>query len=318
VSAPLLEVEDLHVWFPLGRGRELHAVRGVSFAIDRGEALGLVGESGCGKTTAVMAIVGLLPRGAAVAGSVRLDGKELLDLDEDGLREHRWRDVAVVFQSAMNSLNPVMTVGRQIEEARRRRREPLPGDRTVDDLLGLVGIAARRARAYPHELSGGMRQRVALAMALAAKPRLLLADEPTTGLDVMVQAQILELLRELRDELGLALMMVSHDLPVVGRICPRGAVMYGGRIVESGPLAELHHRPAHPYTAMLFAATPDLHRHDRLASIPGVPPRLDEPIAGCPFRPRCPRALDRCATVDPRDRAVGADHATRCHAPLQP
>lgn len=307
----LLEVSDLHVWFDLPGGGELHAVRGVSFALEPGEALGLVGESGCGKSTAVLAVLGLLPRTASVAGAVRLDGVDLLGLDEEGLRAHRWLDVAMVFQGAMNALNPVMSVGAQIEEARRRRPDGEgPG---AAELLALVGIASRRAGAYPHELSGGMRQRVALAMALACRPRVLLADEPTTGLDVMVQAQILLLLDRLRAELGLAVVFVSHDLPVVGRLCERGAVMYAGRLVETGALPELYHRPAHPYTRLLFAATPDVASNRPLAAIPGAPPRLDPPPPGCPFRPRCPHAFTRCEERDPALEAVAAGHLAACH-----
>jgi len=307
----LLEVSDLHVWFDLPGDREVHAVRGVSFALEPGEALGLVGESGCGKSSVVLAMLGLLPRTASVAGEVRLDGVDLLGLDEEGLRAHRWLDVAMVFQGAMNALNPVLTVGAQLDEARRRR--PDADGPAAAELLALVGIAPGRADAYPHELSGGMRQRVALAMALACRPRVLLTDEPTTGLDVMVQAQILQLLDRLRGELGLAVVFVSHDLPVVGRLCERGAVMYAGRFVETGTLPELYHRPAHPYTRLLFAATPDIASDRPLVAIPGAPPRLDVPLRGCPFRPRCPHASARCEEHEPALDTVAPGHLAACH-----
>jgi oligopeptide/dipeptide ABC transporter ATP-binding protein len=315
VSEPVFEARDLHVWFSLGGLRELHAVRGVSFALAPGERFGLVGESGCGKTTTILAAMGLLPAKAAVAGSVFLQGEDVLARGEASVSPHRWKDVAMVFQGAMNAFNPVQRIGRQIVEpmelhgtatgrsARARARE----------LLDLVGIPGDRADRYPHELSGGMRQRAAIAMALACEPKVLLADEPTTALDVMVQAQILELLVALSDDLGLALILVTHDLPVVAQVCQRAAVMYAGRIVETGPVDTLYHEPAHPYTRLLFAATPDLDGSKRVASIPGAPPRLDAPLTGCPFRPRCDRAVEVCETVDPESRPVGHGHEAACH-----
>ncbi len=312
----LLRVEELHVWFDLGHGDELHAVQGVSFDLDAGDRLGLVGESGCGKTTTILALMGLLPPNASVAGRVVLDGEDILAGGEDTVRPHRWNDVAMVFQGAMNALNPVKTVGYQIAEPMVLHGKA-DGDaaRTMAaDLLEMVGISAAAAGRYPHEFSGGMRQRAALAMALACNPKILLADEPTTALDVMVQAQILELLVSLSNELNLALVLVTHDLPVVAQVCERAAVMYAGEIVEAGPMETLYHEPRHPYTRLLFAATPDIDPDGgQVVSIPGGPPRLDRPIQGCPFQPRCDRAFDRCPVERPRLKAVGAAHVAACH-----
>src|SRR5215467_1035975 len=285
----LLEVDHLHVWFDMPRGGQVHAVQGVNFELQPGERFGLVGESGCGKTTTVLALMGLLPPNASLAGQVRLDGKNILAGGEDTVRPYRWKDIAMVFQGAMNALNPVKKVGWQIAEpmAFHEVAEGKAALKRAGELLELVGIPARAARRYPHEFSGGMRQRASIAMALACDPKILLADEPTTALDVMVQAQILELLTRLSDELGLGVILVTHDLPVVAQVCERAAVMYAGEIVEAGSTDALYHTPRHPYTRLLFAATPDLYGRDAVISIPGAPPRLDVEAAGCPFRPRC-------------------------------
>jgi peptide/nickel transport system ATP-binding protein len=311
----VLDVRSLHVWFDLGRGRELHAVRGIDIELGRGERLGLVGESGCGKTTAILAMMGLLPPSASVAGEVRIGGEDLLAGGEERMRAHRWKEIAMVFQGAMNAFNPVQTIGDQIAEpmelhgvARGRAART-----RVGELLELVGIAAGRADRYPHEFSGGMRQRAAIAMALACEPRVLLADEPTTALDVMVQAQILELLVGLTDDLGLALVLVTHDLPLVAQSCPRAAVMYAGEIAELGSTDELYHAPRHPYTRLLFAATPALEEQDDVISIPGAPPRLDRELQGCPFAPRCDRTFAPCPVEDPPLIAVGERHVAACH-----
>jgi peptide/nickel transport system ATP-binding protein len=315
VTPPLLQVDDLHVWFDLQGGGELHAVQGVGFTLERGERLGLVGESGCGKTTTALAIMGLLPPSASAAGRVLLEGVDVLAGGESTIRRHRWVDIAIVFQGAMNALNPVRTVGSQIVEALELHgmgRGSAARART-GELLESVGIPAARAGRFPHELSGGMRQRAAIAMALACNPKVLIADEPTTALDVMVQAQILELLDALCCELGLALVLVTHDLPVVAQLCDRSVVMYAGRVAEEGPVDALYHDPRHPYTRLLFAATPDLDDLDgRVVSIPGAPPRLDRPLDGCPFRPRCDRAFDRC-TVEPMLTQVDDGRAAACH-----
>ena len=290
-------------------------MRGVSLAIEGGERFGLVGESGSGKTTTILAVMGLLPPNASVAGRVLLDGQDVLARGEASARPHRWRDIAMVFQGAMNAFNPVKRVGDQIAEPMELHgvAEGREAERRVADLLERVGILPERGSRYPHEFSGGMRQRAAIAMALACNPKVLLADEPTTALDVMVQAQILELLTALANDFGLAVVLVTHDLPVVAQVCSRAAVMYAGEIVETGPVDALHHEPRHPYTRLLYAATPDLHGTGELASIPGAPPRLDRPIAGCPFRPRCDRAFAPCAEEHPALLGVGPGREAACH-----
>jgi peptide/nickel transport system ATP-binding protein len=315
VTPPLLEARDLHVWFELGRGRELHAVRGVDLVLERGDRVGLVGESGCGKTSAMLALMGLLPATASVAGSIRLEGEDILAGGERTIAPHRWCDIAMVFQGAMNSLNPVKRIADQIIEPMRLHgvAEGRAARRRCGELLELVGIPRTRADAYPHQFSGGMRQRVAIAMALSCDPKVLLADEPTTALDVMVQAQILELLARLTSELGLTLLLVTHDLPVVAQTCMRAAVLYAGQIVESAPVDALYHEPLHPYTRLLFSAIPTLDRAGRVLAIPGNPPHLEHEPVGCPFAPRCDRAHEPCAAVEPAEREVASERSARCH-----
>jgi len=315
----VIRVEDLHVWFELPGGGELHAVQGVSFELHEGERMGLVGESGCGKTTTILAMMGLLPATASVAGKVILNGEDILVRGEDSISPHRWKDISMVFQGAMNAFNPVRTIGEQIAEP--MELHDLASGKAararVRELLELVGISGDRADRYPHEFSGGMRQRAAIAMALACSPKVLLADEPTTALDVMVQAQILELLTKLSQTLGkesgLTVILVTHDLPVVAQVCDRAAVMYAGEIVEMGGMSAIYHDPRHPYTRMLFAATPDLLGDDEVISIPGAPPRLDRELVGCPFRPRCDSAFEPCATVHPRLLEPAPGHQALCH-----
>jgi oligopeptide/dipeptide ABC transporter ATP-binding protein len=311
----VLAVSDLHVWFELPGGRELHAVRGIDFSVAAGERFGLVGESGCGKTTAILALMGLLPPNASVAGQVLLDGENVLARGEESAAPHRWREIAMVFQGAMNAFNPVRTIGDQIVEPMELHdiAEGRDALRRARELLEIVGIPGDRVSRYPHEFSGGMRQRAAIAMALACTPKVLLADEPTTALDVMVQAQILELLTSLTNDFGLALVLVTHDLPVVAQVCGRAAVMYAGRVAELGSVDRLFHDPRHPYTRLLFAATPDLYGDEAVASIPGAPPRLDRALAGCPFAPRCDRAFSPCPTVTPRLLEVEPGHIAACH-----
>jgi oligopeptide/dipeptide ABC transporter ATP-binding protein len=315
MTQALLEVEDLNVWFDLPNGGRLHAVQGVSFSVDAGTRLGMVGESGCGKTTTILALMGLLPPTAAVSGRVLFDGADVLARGEQSISPHRWKDIAMVFQGAMNAFDPVKRIGEQIAEPMELHGVATGREAAgrVQELLETVGIAPERSRSYPHELSGGMRQRAAIAMALACSPRVLLADEPTTALDVMVQAQILELLTYLSDELGLALVFVTHDLPIVAHTCTRAAVMYAGRIVEHGPTDALYHETRHPYTRLLWAATPDLESEEEVASIPGVPPRLDAALRGCPFAARCDLATTRCAEERPELAAVGDGHVSACH-----
>jgi peptide/nickel transport system ATP-binding protein len=314
----LLEVCGLQVFFDLPDG-ELHAVQGVDLSLNPGERLGIVGESGSGKTTTVLALMGLLPPTASVAGEVRLSGRDLLSGGERGCDEWRWREIATVFQGAMNAFNPVRTVGWQIAEpvqihgtaggtgARARTRE----------LIALVGLPPAVEHAYPHELSGGMRQRAAIAMALACQPRVLLADEPTTALDVVVQDGILKLLTRLSDELGLALVLVTHDLAAATASCTRIAVMYAGRVVEDGPVSAMRRSASHPYTRRLFAAIPDLFDSHAVTFIKGFPPRLDRPIDGCPFAPRCDLRFDRCDHELPALAAAGNGLRSACHLSAQ-
>jgi peptide/nickel transport system ATP-binding protein len=313
----LLDVRNLQVDFVPRDGPPLRAVDGVSFTLARGEALGVVGESGCGKTTAMLALLRLLPPAGRVAGGqVLFDGVDLLTLSPQELRARRWNDLAVVFQGAMNALNPVRSVGDQIGEAILAHR-PLSrreAERRVAELLDRVGIAPARAGQFPHEYSGGMRQRAMIAMALACDPKLLIADEPTTALDVMVQAQILDLLDQLRRELNLALIIVTHDLGVVAETCQSALVMYGGRVAEHGPVDAVFGAPRHPYTQRLLGAFPDLGRAGaNLAGIPGAPPRLSSLPSGCRFHPRCQLATERCREESPPLHQVGPEHQASCH-----
>ncbi|CDR01405.1 ABC transporter ATP-binding protein [Streptomyces iranensis] len=318
-DAPALAVDDLRVEFPAARGRRTSTVvDGASFQVTAGQTLAVVGESGSGKSMTARTALGILPAGAAVrSGSVRVHGVDLLTLDERRLRTVRGRHVAMVFQDALVALNPVIPVGRQIAEVfqvhgRAGRRAAA---RHAVDLLDRVRIpdAARRAGHYPHQFSGGMRQRVVIAMALALTPQVLIADEPTTALDVTVQAQILALLQELQDEHRLALVLVSHDLAVVAQSADHVAVMYAGQVVESAPGYELYRRPAHPYTRALLDAVPRRGRRGHpLATLPGAPPDPARPADGCRFRPRCPLARAQCATPPPVHN-VGAQHTSSCH-----
>ena len=310
-GAPILSVRDLTIEFDSPSG-PLRAVDGVSFDLRRGETLGLVGESGSGKTTAVMGLLRLLPPGGrVVGGSVLFDGEDLLTLGPDRLRALRWSKLSIVFQGAMNALNPVRTVGDQIAEAL-RTHEPALTRREVQartgELLRRVGIGPRRGSEYPHTFSGGMRQRAMIALALACRPDVIIADEPTTALDVMIQAQILELLVGLASEFGMGTIIVTHDLGVVAQVCDRVVVMYGGKVAEDADVNTIYAAPRHPYTQLLLKAFPNVEDVDRtLRSIPGTPPRLDALPAGCRFAPRCPFAFDRCATEVPplyvQDRA---------------
>jgi peptide/nickel transport system ATP-binding protein len=305
MAAPsLLEVSDLHVTYR-SRGGDVPAVRGIDLTLDRGETLGLAGESGCGKSTVAAALLRLLPDNAAVSGQVLLDGEDVLAMKPGRLRAVRWSQAAIVFQGAMHALNPVRRVRWQIAEAIRLhapsadRASNAKVDARVDALMRQVGLPVRRAESYPHELSGGQRQRVMIAMALACEPALLIADEPTTALDVMVQAQVLALLGSLRDELGLAMLLITHDLSVLAGACERIAVMYAGRVVEHGPAGPLMTDPRHPYTAALAAAFPtigDSASRKAPRGLGGDPPDPARPPGGCPFHPRCPVVLDECST----------------------
>ncbi|MEK6721456.1 MAG: ABC transporter ATP-binding protein [Chloroflexota bacterium] len=315
-GAPLLEVTDLRTYFSLD-GATVRAVDGVSFRLEQGEALGIAGESGCGKTTTALSLVRLLPPNARIEeGSVRLYGIDLVEKSPNALRRYRWREISIVFQGAMNALNPVNTVGDQIAEPiiERLGLDRKAALQRAGELLELVGIPRKRADAFPHELSGGMRQRAMIAMALACDPAIVIGDEPTTALDVMVQAQILELLERLRRDLGLSLILITHDLSVIAETCDRVMVMYAGRVAEEGPVGEVFARPKHPYTQKLLAAFPNIHADRRtLEVIPGSPPDLRDPPPGCRFAPRCQFAMDVCRTDVPPEVTFGDGVRVACH-----
>src|SRR5687767_4459775 len=315
-EAPLLAVDDLTVHFSLPNGR-VEAVRGVSFGMNDGEALGIAGESGCGKTTTALSLVRLLPANARIVqGSVRLFGIDLLKKSPNALRRYRWREIAVVFQGAMNALNPVRRVRDQVAEPLEQRLNVSRREahKRADELLELVGIPRGRGSAYPHELSGGMRQRTMIAMALACDPAVIIGDEPTTALDVMVQAQILELFERLRHQLGLSLILITHDLSVIAETCDRVLVMYAGKVAEEGPVGTVFATPRHPYTAKLLGAFPNI-RADRrtLAVIPGQPPDLRKPPPACRFEARCPMARDVCREVQPPEITMPDGVRVACH-----
>ena len=313
----LLDVQDLRIELPTQRGPAL-AVLDVSFSLARGDTLGLVGESGCGKSLTAMALMGLLPEGARVSGSIRLEGQELVGLDERGWSALRGDRIGMIFQEPMTALNPVHTVVRQVAEPLRLHRQMSAAQarEAAIALLDRVGIpdAARRADAYPHQFSGGQRQRITIAMALACGPDLLIADEPTTALDVTVQKQILDLLRELVDERGMALLLISHDLGVIARSVARMMVMYGGSVVESGPTAQVFAQRRHPYTQGLFGARPALlaPRGQRLVTIPGTVPELADLPAGCAFAGRCAHVAPTCHHTTPTATDLGQGHVVRC------
>lgn len=313
-KAPILRVRDLTIEFDSDSG-PLRAVDGVSFDLRRGETLGLVGESGCGKTTTVLGLLRLLPPGGRiVGGSVWFDGEDLVGLDGSALRTFRWTRLSLVFQGAMNALNPVRTVGDQISEAIRLHAPDTTkaeAARRTAELLERVGISRRRAREYPHTYSGGMRQRAMIALALACDPDVIVADEPTTALDVMIQAQILELLGGIARDFGMGIILVTHDLGVVAQVCDRVVVMYGGVVAEENDAAVLFRDPQHPYTQQLLLSFPDLAHPDRpLRGIPGTPPRLDAMPEGCRFNPRCPHAFDRCRVERPPEYPAAGGRAS--------
>ena len=300
------------------RGAALRAVEDVSFSLEQGRSLGLVGESGCGKTTAMLGVLRLLPaEGRIVSGEVRYEGVDLLRLSEREMRKYRWSKMSIVFQGAMNALNPVRKVGDQIAEplmlhgAATDKKE---ASERVSELLEMVGIIPEMARQYPHQYSGGMRQRAMIAMALSCSPDILIADEPTTALDVMIQAQILDLLQNLQQELELSIILVTHDLGVVAEICDDVLVMYGGKTAEYASVDTIYNEPLHPYTQRLLQAFPDIDSPtSTLASIPGYPPPLDALPPGCRFEPRCHCKSDVCAVESPPLVAVKPGHYVACH-----
>jgi oligopeptide/dipeptide ABC transporter ATP-binding protein len=334
---PLLSVRQLTTEFQLADKQVARALEDVSFDVLPGQTIGLVGESGCGKTTTLMSIMRLLPAsGRIVAGHVYFKGTDLFALSEREMRLHRWKDMSIVFQGAMNALNPVMKIDDQIREAillhNLMPREA--AEKRVGELLETVGIPHARRDQYPHQYSGGMRQRGMIAMALACSPDLLFADEPTTALDVMIQAQVLELLKQIQKNLGLAIVLVTHDLGVIAEMCDAVVVMYGGKVAEYGPAELVYNQPQHPYTQRLLESFPDLSRSiepsagsprrdalsegQDLATIPGTPPRLNALPPGCRFSPRCHKSMEICTRVGPDlvDMAApdsGARHLAACH-----
>ncbi|NWF82096.1 MAG: ABC transporter ATP-binding protein [Chloroflexi bacterium] len=317
--APLLEVRDLQTHFHTQDG-VVKAVDHVSFSVDRGETLGIVGESGCGKSVTSLSIMRLIPTppGTIAGGQILFDGEDLLRLSEEQMRHIRGNRIAMIFQDPMTSLNPVLTIGRQITESlelhlKLSRRE---AKHRAAELLDMVGIpsASKRLDNYPHQFSGGMRQRVMIAMALSCNPELLIADEPTTALDVTIQAQILELINRLKTELNTAVIMITHDLGVVAGMTDRVTVMYAGKVVEEGPTSEIFANPRMPYTIGLLRSIPRLDeaRGRKLNPIRGLPPNLIDLPPICPFSPRCDYAQERCLTTAPELRAVGAEHRAAC------
>ena len=316
-GTPILEVRGLSTSFFTEDG-EVRAVRNVSFDLLEGETLGIVGESGCGKSVTALSVLGLLQRpGRVVGGEVIFRGRDLLELEREELRQIRGRDIAMVFQDPLSSLNPVLRIGFQVDEAMRAHDKVAKNavnERSID-LLRLVRVpdAPRRLHEYPHQFSGGMRQRVMIAMGLANSPALLIADEPTTALDVTVQAQILELLRDLNRTTGTSIILITHNLGVVAGICTRVLVMYAGEIVEEGPVEQIFENPQHPYTWSLLRSLPRINsaRRERLRSIEGLPPDLIAPPPGCKFHPRCPFRVQRCFTEEPSLQRVGSGGGQR-------
>jgi peptide/nickel transport system ATP-binding protein len=324
IRVPLLEVSSLSISFAGDGGRMTQAVNDVSFSIAAGKTLGIVGESGCGKSVTSLAIMRLLPANSArVSGRITFEGANLLDLPERTMRGLRGNRLAMIFQEPMTSLNPSYTVGNQIAETLtcHRRLSRREARRQAIELLREVRIPSPESlvNSYPHKLSGGMRQRVAIAMALACQPALLIADEPTTALDVTIQAQMLELLRLLKARTGAAIMLISHDLGVVSEICDEVAVMYAGQIVERAPAGEVFARPQHPYTIGLLGALPSLsEKRGRLAAIPGMVPAAGAYLEGCRFSPRCPFVQEDCRRSPPPLRSIAPGHHTRClRSPLE-
>jgi len=317
LSDTLLSVSDLKTNF-LTREGVVQAVRGVSFHLHDGEVLGLAGESGCGKTTAALSIMRLLPPTAQIVnGQILFKGKDMAKIGEKELRELRWKEISIVFQGSMNALNPVKNISEQITEAI-LLHEKVTYAQALERTKGLlqkVGLNLSKLKSYPHELSGGMRQRVMIAMSLSCNPSLVIADEPVTALDVMVQAQILKLIKSLQTELNLSMILITHDLSVMADACDRLAVMYAGKIVEYGGVEAIFDDPVHPYTALLIKAFPSIEGPiGELRSIPGSPPPLLNPPSGCGFNPRCPRAREECSRSEPQLVEVGNGHFAACES----
>jgi len=313
----LLEVQNLKTYYKTLRGA-VKAVDNVSFKLEQGEALGLAGESGCGKTTIALSILKILPPGGKIIdGHIYFDGQDIVKVRESEFRKKiRWKGISIVFQGAMNALNPVYKVGDQIIEAIRLHEKVTKKEaqERVERLLNLVGIEPSRANHYPHEFSGGMRQRALIAMALACNPKLLIADEPGTALDVIVAAQVLKLLRELKEKLNLAMILITHDLSIIAETCEKTAIMYAGKIAEFADTVSVFKKPLHPYTQGLLGAFPNIKgERTRIASIPGTPPDLLNPPTGCRFHPRCKYGMEICRVKEPEFLEVEKGHFVSCH-----
>ena len=312
-----LEVKDLHVHYITDTAL-VKAVNGISFSLDKGETLGLVGETGAGKTTTALALLRLVPNppGKIVGGSILLEGEELLKYKESEMRKLRGNKIAMIFQDPMTSLNPVLPVGDQIAEVIKFHNKGISladANKRAAAMLETVGIEAGRMGEYPHQFSGGMKQRVVIAIALACNPDILIADEPTTALDVTIQAQVLSLMKKLKKERGTSMIMITHDLGVVAEVCDKVAIMYAGEIVEYGTLDQVYRRPAHPYTKGLFASIPDLHKHVHgLTPIKGLMPDPSNLPEGCAFCPRCPAAMDKCSKEASQYVEVEPGHMVKC------
>ncbi|MBU2699004.1 oligopeptide transport system ATP-binding protein [Sporomusaceae bacterium BoRhaA] len=316
---PILEVQDLAVTFNTYAG-EVRAVQQVSFAVHPGEAIGIVGESGCGKSVTAHSIMGLIPHppGQVVGGKILFNSTDLLELSEQAMIKIRGNEIGMIFQDPMTSLNPVLTVGKQITESLKLHKRMTSGQAMAKavDLLQVVGIPAaeKRLKDYPHHFSGGMRQRVMIAMALACNPKLLIADEPTTALDVTIQAQILDLIKDLKQQFNTAVIMISHDLGVIASLCNRVIVMYAGKVAEAGSVYDVFHNPQHPYTWGLLKSLPRLDADQKasLSVIDGQPPDLLQPPNGCPFHPRCPHAMKVCTECYPDTTQLNDEHSVKC------
>jgi oligopeptide/dipeptide ABC transporter ATP-binding protein len=315
----LLEVEDLRTQFSTTAGT-VRAVDGISYTVNEGETVAIVGESGCGKSVSAMSLLRLIPTppGKIVSGVIRFAGRDLRTLSDEEIRQVRGGQISMVFQEPMTSLNPVLSIGLQLCETMELhlKHTPEQARKRAVDLLGMVGISEpdRRLKQYPHHLSGGMRQRVMIALALSCNPKLIIADEPTTALDVTIQAQILELMKNLTKRMGVALILITHNLGVVARYADRVNVMYAGKIIETGSALDIYHQPRHPYTLGLLRSVPrmDLHRGQRLVPIEGQPPDLTREIVGCAYRPRCSYAVERCAAEVPPLEGIDGRHASAC------
>jgi len=312
----VLKVDGLKMYYRMGQAY-VKAVDDISFSVRKGNCLGLAGESGSGKTSIATTIMRILPKNAQIiSGNIYLDGQDVLKFDDEGFRKIRWVKIALVPQASMNAFDPVFTIGDQIVEAILTHRNVTKDEAVsrVKELFQLVGIDPSRINNYPHEFSGGMKQRAAIAMALANNPDILILDEPTTALDVIVQAQILSLLRSLKQKLNISMILITHDLSIIADVCDSIAVIYAGKIVEYGDINKIYHSPKHPYTQGLLGAFPNIKaKKQKLIGIPGAPPNLANPPSGCRFHPRCPYAFDRCKVEEPKLKEVEPGHYVACH-----